>query len=225
MVRSFLPRFPLLRAIIPRASAPLLPTTRLRQPSSSAPLTNSPRPTPSRFFHHFPARLNSSPPPSPHPTPPLDASLSQRLKHLIKSYGWYALGVYLVLTVLDFGVAFAGVNLIGAEHVSRVAATVRETMAGILHSTPPEPGKDELDSVGSGPAQGGQEGLYAMLVLAYTIHKTLFFPVRVGLTAALTPRLVGWLSQRGWAGSAGTKRAATEMRERMRERRGRGNHD
>jgi len=223
MVRSFLPRFPLLRALAPRVSPPLLPITRGR-PTVSV-LTNTPRQNSLRLFHHFPARANRSPlssrSTSADPQSPLqpNTSLSQRLKHLIKSYGWYALGVYVVLSALDFGVAFAGVNLLGAEYVSQVAVAVKETIKGILHSHPPEPGMDEIESTSGSPNQAGQEGLYAMLVLAYTIHKTLFLPVRVGLTAAFTPRLVGWLRHRGWAGSAGTRRAATEIRERMRERR------
>ena len=54
---------------------------------------------------------SSSPPPSPSapgsPSLPPNASLSQRLKYLIKTYGWYALGVYIVLSTLDFAVAFA----------------------------------------------------------------------------------------------------------------------
>jgi len=123
--------------------------------------------------------------------------------------------VYFILSTLDFGVAFVGINLLGAEQVSRLAATVKELTAGFLHSKPPEPGRDEIDSPNGGG--GGHEGLYAMIVLAYTIHKTLFLPVRVGLTAALTPRLVGWLRGRGWAGGEGTKRAAREMRDRMRK--------
>jgi hypothetical protein len=225
MVRRFLPRFPFLRTLVPRISAPLLPTARLRQPPSSVTsLTNSPRSQNSRLFHHFPARLTSSPPSSPSPDPRStlapDATLSQRLKHLIKSYGWYALGVYIVLSVLDFGVAFAGINLLGAEKVSRVAASVKVVIDGVLHSKPPEPGKEEVEST-SGGIEGGHEGLYAMLVLAYTIHKTLFFPVRVGLTAGLTPKLVGWLSRRGWAGGAGTRRAAMEMRDKLRSARSR----
>lgn len=124
-----------------------------------------------------------------------------------------------MLSVLDFGVAFAGVNLLGADYVAQVAATVKASVASVLHSKPPEPGRDEIDSARQDVRQGGSEGLYAMLVLAYTIHKTLFVPVRVGLTAAFTPRLVGWLSARGWAGGAGTRRAATEMRTKLRERR------
>lgn len=67
-------------------------------------------------------------------------------------------------------------------------------------------------------ATGGQESLYAMLLLAFTVHKTLFLPVRIGVTAAFTPRLVKWLRAKGWAGGEGTRRAMHEMRERMRDR-------
>jgi len=131
----------------------------------------------------------------------------------------YPVGVYAILSALDFAVAFAGINLIGAEHVSRVVATVKESVSAMIHSRPPEPGREQMDDVPKERAvSGGQEGLYAMLVLAYTVHKTLFLPVRVGLTAGLTPRLVGWLRQRGWVGSSGAKRAATEMRDKYRSR-------
>jgi hypothetical protein len=221
MFRSFIPRFPLLKAILPRVPAPLLPITRLRSPASVQAHTLYHN---SRLFHHFPSRLSNSPPPSPHPSlnsPPPNATLSYRLKHLIKSYGWYALGVYLIVSALDLSVAFAGVNLLGAEYVSQVATNVKETITSLMHSHAAEPGKDEIESVTRPSDQPGQEGLYAMLVLAYTIHKTLFLPFRVGLTAALTPKLVGWLARRGWVGSAGTRRAAVEMRERLRERRSR----
>jgi hypothetical protein len=147
------------------------------------------------------------------------------LKHLIKSYGWYALGVYLVISALDFGVAFVGVNLLGAEYVSQAVAAIKGMVADTLHSRPAEPGRDEMEPIHNAQTKGGQEGLYAMIVLAYTIHKTLFLPVRVGLTAAFTPRLVRWLGNRGWAGGAGTRRAAHEMRERIRERTNRSNNN
>ncbi|KAL9711781.1 DUF1279 superfamily [Leucoagaricus gongylophorus] len=210
LARSFLPRMNILKVVTPRA--PLLPTTRVR-----GILTNQPRAGPSRLFHHFPARLTNSSPPSLNSLPQ-NATLSQRLKHLIKSYGWYALGVYLILSALDFGVAFVGINLLGADYVSRVAAQAKHMMYDVLHSRPAEPGRDEIDRA-THENQGGSEGLYAMLVLAYTIHKTLFLPVRVGLTAAFTPRFVGWLRQRGWVGGGGARRAASEMRKMMFERR------
>jgi N-terminal acetyltransferase 2 len=132
----------------------------------------------------------------------------------MKKYGWYTLGVYFLLSVADFAVAFAGINLLGAEHVSRVAAQVKDSVTGLIYSRPPDPGREPLER--SSATHGRHEGLYAMIVLAYTIHKTLFLPVRIGLTAAFTPRLVGWLGKRGWHGGEGTKRAATEIRERMR---------
>ncbi|KAJ2913237.1 hypothetical protein MD484_g7163, partial [Candolleomyces efflorescens] len=198
-------------SLAPRLTAPLLPVARPRltvpNPSHRAPL-------------YSPRLLSSSSPP---PTPtalPANASLSQKLKHLIKSYGWYALGVYIVLSTLDFGVAFVGVNLLGAEYVSHAVATVKATVMDALHSTPAEPGLDEMEPARA-VGQAGQEGLYAMLVLAYGIHKTLFLPVRVGLTAAFTPKLVQWLTRRGWVGGDGARRAAQEVRERLRERRNR----
>ena len=226
MIRRFLPRLRFFKTFNPVRSSPILPLTSHVGIRSTSPisLTQSSRPSSnSRLFSHFSARLTSSPPQSPlddRPPLPENPTLSQRLKHLIKSYGWYALGMYLVLGVADFGIAFACVNLLGAEHVSRVAASVKEYVEGFIYSTPIEPGREEVESA-SGHG-GSHEGLYAMIVLAYTVHKTLFLPIRVGLTAALTPKLVGWLGQRGWAGGAGTKRAASEMRERLRTRRNRG---
>ncbi|TFY55853.1 hypothetical protein EVJ58_g7982, partial [Rhodofomes roseus] len=212
-------RFPLFRALAPRIARPVLPLTRFA--TSPLSLTGAPA-TASRIFHTSPARLTDSPPRSPppdepeSPSLPPNATLSQRLKYLIKVYGWYALGMYIVISTLDFSVAFVGINLIGAEHVSRVTSAVKDYIAGMIHSRPPEPGREDMESISSHAHSGGQEGFWAMVVLAYTVHKTLFLPVRVGLTATLTPKLVHWLRARGWAGGEGTKRAAREMRERMR---------
>jgi hypothetical protein len=221
MVRRYLLRLPIFR-ILPRVSVPLLPlTSRLRTTSSSPASFTNTRLSRSRLFHHFPARLVSSPPPSPAPrSPQPDASLSQKLKSVIKSHGWYALGVYIILMVLDFGVAFAGINLLGADQVSRLASSVKEFATRFWPSKPPEPGRNESENVTHSTVDG-HEGLWAMLVLAYTIHKTLFLPVRVGLTAALTPKLVRWLGRRGWVGGDGARRAAAEMRERLRNSRNR----
>ncbi|TRM69661.1 hypothetical protein BD626DRAFT_16105 [Schizophyllum amplum] len=209
MSRRMLARLPLFRTIVPRLAAPLLPTAR------TTPLTQSARaprlsPLPSRPF-----ASSSKPPPDDHAPLPPNASLSARLKHLIKAYGWYALGVYLLLSVADFSVAFAAVNVFGADRVAAAASAAKTAALGMISSArPPEPGKDELEPA---HARRGNEGLYAMVVIAYTVHKTLFLPVRVGLTAGLTPRLVNWLRSRGWAGGAGTRRAASEMRERAGE--------
>lgn len=220
MVRNAILRIPVLRALVPRVSRPLLPLTRLAIGQEQRITLTRPG---ARFIHHSPVRLASPPPFSPDDSSqlPPNPSLSQRLKHLIKSYGWYALGVYLLIGVVDFTVSFAAINLFGAEHVSRVTTAVKEMVGGFLPSRPAEPGREAMDSAARSHS-GGSEGIWAMVVLAYTIHKTVFLPVRVGVTAAVTPRLVKWLRTRGWAGSAGTKRAAQEMRERIRNR---GNQD
>lgn len=219
MVRNTILRLPFVRALVPRVSRPLIPLTTRLPRAATEPLTLTRGRTNTRLFHTSPTRLTSSSESPESPKLPPNATVSQRLKHLIKSYGWYALGVYLFIGMADFAVAFAAVNILGAEHVSRVAASVKDFFLSYVPSRPPEPGREEMDSISAHTSAGGHEGLYAMIVLAWTIHKTLFLPVRVGLTAGLTPRLVGWLRSRGWAGGAGTKRAVQEMRDKIRDSR------
>jgi hypothetical protein len=217
MMRRMLPRFTFFRTIVPRVSRPILPLTyHISTPTTETrALTGALRISPFRSIHATPARL-SSPSHSPDAKEPL--SLSQRLKTLVKTYGWYAFGVYFAVSVVDFAVAFAGINLLGAEYVSSLAASAKAWVFSLVYSRPPEPGREEIDDMSRNVIQGGQEGLYAMLVLAYTVHKTLFFPIRIGFTAAFTPRLVNWLRAKGWAGGAGTRRAMQEMKERLRDR-------
>jgi len=210
MFRRVFPRFNLFRV-----NTPILPTA-TRLGTRPLPLKTVPRTSLSRHYRTSAPRLAPGPSRASENTPPLppNATVSQRLKHLVKSYGWYALGVYLVFSALDFTVAFVGIKLLGAEQVSQAAAYVKQVVFSFLYTTPPEPGRDETEG------NGGQEGVYAMLVLAYTVHKTLFLPVRVGLTAALTPRIVGWLRARGWVSGEGVARATREMKDRIRNRSG-----
>ena len=211
MVRPALFRLPFLRATTIRSvfrlnSTPILPS----------PSTHVLRPTGFRYFQRSHPRFTSNPAGDETGRDESKLTFSERLKHLIKSYGWYALGVYILVGAADFGVAFAAINLIGAEHVSRVAASAKESVYGIFNSRPLEPGREELDNATGQPHAGARDGLYAMIVLAWTVHKTLFLPLRVGLTAAFTPRIVHWLRSRGWAGPQGTRRAAEELRQRIR---------
>ena len=145
--------------------------------------------------------------------------LTTKLKILIKSYGWYALGVYFALTIVDFSVAFAAVNFLGAEQVGKATQYVKGAVLDIFHGTKPEDSPDANVNGRESTHGGGNEGLYAMIVLAYTVHKTLFMPIRVGLTMAITPRLVRWLRSRGWTGSGGATRAATHLRGKMKKKR------
>jgi hypothetical protein len=67
--------------------------------------------TPSRtdFFTASRPHFNTAAPPKP--------SLSARLKHLSKEYGYSALGVYLALSALDFPFCFLAVRTIGSERI------------------------------------------------------------------------------------------------------------
>lgn len=188
---------------------PILPISSRQNVSS---LTLTPRSAQSRLFPHFSGRQDDTDPISTK-APPTNLSLSQRLKHLIKSYGWYALIVYVFLSALDFALAFAAIHLIGAQHVAHVTHALKGTVHDLIYSSPPEPGRDELDAASISDTSNG--GLYAMLVLAYTVHKTLFLPVRVGLTAWLTPRVVAFLTRRGWTGGDVARRAVSVLRESL----------
>ena len=204
--------------LLPRlGSRPILPL------SGITPLARA-RVTQPSFFNYFSIsrpRLTSSPTPPlrspPLPTSPTSPNVPQtltgRLKTLIKTYGWYALGVYFVFSTLDFGVAFIAINLLGAGQVAYMAASIKTFFFDAIGHTP----ADRSGEPDSGThSTGGSEGLYAMIVLAWTVHKTLFLPIRVGLTAAFTPKFVGWLSKRGWVGTDGALRAGRQIRDRVR---------
>lgn len=135
-------------------------------------------------------------------------SLTQRLRTLIRTHGWYALGVYAALDVIDLVLCFTVIYFLGADQVNRLVQPLRSFVNEILHrQTDPAERTDEA------PNSSGSEGLYAIAILAFGIHK-LSFPVRVGLTAVFTPRLVSFLTARGWVGKGGATRAAIHVRVR-----------
>lgn len=51
--------------------------------------------------------------------------LGQRLKALMKKYGWWAVGVYGVLSLFDFGVAFALVQYLGVERIKQAEKSIK----------------------------------------------------------------------------------------------------
>ncbi|EJD52849.1 hypothetical protein AURDEDRAFT_111379 [Auricularia subglabra TFB-10046 SS5] len=215
-------RAPALRSLFSISRRPLLPVARLVSNAASRPLSTRQAPTTlsrslqTRLFSSSTRRqLAATPPPPPAgegagagaaPKP-----FGARLKHLFKTYGLYAVGVYFFIGIFDFGLSFAAINLFGAEHVRALALRVRNVVAGAVGW--------RQSSESESQSQGGNEGLWAMLGLAYLLHKTVFLPFRVGLTAAATPPIVHWLRARGWAGGAGTRRAVQEMRDKVRDMR------
>ncbi|OGM42024.1 peptide alpha-N-acetyltransferase Nat2 [Aspergillus bombycis] len=140
------------------------------------------------------------------------SSLSQRLKALSREYGWSALGVYLLLSAMDFPFCFAAVRFLGVEKIGYYEHVVVEAFKGaigtVLPSVQEEQFKEETnprtdssksDLEGSTVEKKLDEGasLWTQVALAYAIHKSLIF-IRVPLTAAITPKVVKVLRQWGW---------------------------
>lgn len=161
-------RIPVLRFFAPRV--PILPFSRARTFATSAPR---------RFFQLPRGQRLTSPrsngfstlPPASEGAP----TMTSRLKALIKSYGWFALGAYLFFSAIDFSFVFGCVYFIGAEHVQRMVQDGKAwVMQTVLHSEVVESPEQDTH-----PTPGGREGLWAMIILAYGIHKTLLMPVRL----------------------------------------------
>ncbi|GMK56758.1 hypothetical protein CspeluHIS016_0305980 [Cutaneotrichosporon spelunceum] len=180
-------------------------------------------------------RFNSS---SVHPNPhtakssnEAPKSASQRLKELTKTYGSYAVIMYLVLSALDFSLAFAIVHTVGVERIEpytrRLVQLYRklrhgeEGAAALEAADEARRAAEEADNVADEAEEAAQQkigkksskrwwdnkALWAEVALAYSIHKVGFLPVRAGLTVAWTPKVVNFLRARGWIGRSGTKRA------------------
>ena len=86
--------------------------------------------------HLLNKRFSSTKPPF-NPTPNLGSpepslSLSQRLRKLSREYGWSALGVYLLLTALDFPICFAAVRWLGTDRIGHWEHVIVDGIKGIL---------------------------------------------------------------------------------------------
>lgn len=137
------------------------------------------------------------------------------LKALMKEYGYSALGVYLVLSVLDLPICYAMVHTAGREKIEYYENKVKqyfgygksdEELQRIQEINKIEEAKEQQD------APQDESSLFSWFswtefVIAYGIHKSVFIFVRVPLTAALTPTIVKTL--RGWGFKIGSDKLAT----------------
>ncbi|SPO23745.1 uncharacterized protein UTRI_03716_B [Ustilago trichophora] len=127
-------------------------------------------------------------------SPPPKASFRERLKFLTRRYGWWALGVYLAASTVDFSLTFLAIHLLGADHIRSLEASLRKSIGLEARHDDPETSQDSNSG-----KNAGSSTIWTEAVLAYTIHKTLLLPVRVAFTAAVTPSFVKWLVRMGWA--------------------------
>jgi hypothetical protein len=144
---------------------------------------------------------------SPEPEP---TSAYARFKVLAKKYGWYAFGMYWILSTIDFTLSYAVVHSVGAERIEPLLASSlrqfrlwrhgEEETAQLEAEDVKRRAEVKKETEGKGAKYWGSRMMWAEIAIAYTIHKTLLLPFRAGLTAAWTPKVVKWLRARGWAG-------------------------
>ncbi|KAL8280750.1 hypothetical protein RQP46_006754 [Phenoliferia psychrophenolica] len=151
----------------------------------------------------------------------------------MKALGAPALVIYLAIGVVDLTLSFLLVSAVGADRVREAEDWVLDKLE--WRRKDGEPGKikkavtDWKDNHGGGghkevkevvhreekgprPEPTGYSAIATTAVLAYAIHKTVLLPMRLGLTVAVTPKVVRVLQSWGWKvglGAGGTAAAAT----------------
>ncbi|ORZ16920.1 hypothetical protein BCR42DRAFT_413508 [Absidia repens] len=118
-----------------------------------------------------------------------------KLKKFMKAYGYVGVGVYLGFSVVDLGLTMALIHVKGAAKVEQLEHWIVskvKTSLGMPVSSPASPQQQQSDD------QHHQPSWTSIFVLAYGIHKTVLLPVRLSLTAAVTPAVARKLASLGW---------------------------
>jgi hypothetical protein len=77
------------------------------------------------------------------------------MRRLSREYGWSALGVYLLLSALDFPFCFAAVRLLGVDRIGHYEAVIMDSVRSVL---PGGFGGREEESSGSDGGDGAGVG-------------------------------------------------------------------
>ncbi|CAO3587626.1 unnamed protein product [Absidia cylindrospora] len=115
-----------------------------------------------------------------------------KLKKFMKAYGYVGVGVYVGFSIVDLGLTMGLIHVKGADKVEQLEHWVVskvKTSLGMPVSLPASPQKVD---------QQHQPSWTSIFVLAYGIHKTLLLPIRLSLTAAVTPVVARKLTRLGW---------------------------
>ncbi|KAG9302179.1 hypothetical protein G9A89_020613 [Geosiphon pyriformis] len=146
-------------------------------------------------------------------------SITARIKLLTRQYGVSALVVYTVISTLDLAGTFFVIQVGGGERVKKIEDWMKKIFDRWLTipNMPKNPqNKKESEDGGqiAKTSKSQQEGNFgdsnesgknmkqmsswmSTFLIAYGIHK-LLVPLRLGLTAAITPPLVKKLQKMGW---------------------------
>ncbi|KAG0331663.1 hypothetical protein BG000_010707 [Podila horticola] len=146
---------------------------------------------------------------------PKKAGMMDKIKVLVKQYGYTGVAVYLGISTLDLAATFVIVKAAGMDKIEQAQDWVLDNVGGYFgYKTSTEKHAEEaqkrqeaidsknaeLDSVDDaqvGAIYNKASGLWSVFVIAYGIHK-LLVPLRVVATSMITPPLVKWLVRRGW---------------------------
>lgn len=129
--------------------------------------------------------------------------------------------MYSGISALDLGASFVLVKIGGADRIAEIEHKMMDSLGGwIVMKKAQREGKDpelvkkeekekhpRLAKLGTAAKEQGRDqvqnakssepSLWTVFIIAYGIHKVLL-PLRVGLTAALTPPIVKRLQKMGW---------------------------
>ncbi|KAL0084023.1 hypothetical protein F4703DRAFT_1904971 [Phycomyces blakesleeanus] len=94
----------------------------------------------------------------------------------MKKYGPMGVSVYFALSVIDLSLTMAVISVKGADQAKQAEEWVLQKVKGWLGMSH-TPSKIEK----------GEPSFGSLFVIAYGIHKTILLPVRLSLTAAITP--------------------------------------
>ncbi|KAG2222860.1 hypothetical protein INT45_000475 [Circinella minor] len=121
-------------------------------------------------------------------------SRTGKIKGFMKKYGTVGVGVYLGLSVIDLSLTMALVSYKGADKVKNmedwVVGNIKRWI-GMKHD--PDNEEEEMKE-----EQHEKVSFTTLFVIAYGIHKTILLPVRLSLTAAITPIVARRLRELGW---------------------------
>jgi hypothetical protein len=112
--------------------------------------------------------------------------------------------------VVDLSATYFTIQMVGADKVKQLEMWVKDSFGRFGLWSNKNHGEPDTTSTTLGvggvlgemeaevPAEGEQPSFASMFILAYGIHKTVFLPFRLGVTAFVTPFLVRRLQAMGW---------------------------
>ncbi|KAI8973369.1 hypothetical protein BDF20DRAFT_823723 [Mycotypha africana] len=130
-----------------------------------------------------------------------------KMKTLTKKYGAVGIIVYVAIGCIDLGITLGVIQLVGLDKVKALERAVLDTLfrakdkfgSNTNATASNETALDSMVEKRKEKDDNSTPSFASIFILAYGIHKTLLLPVRLGITAAITPAVVRKIHQLGWA--------------------------